>query len=173
MDVVIELLKLLGPAVIVLYAMYLMVRSFMQSKLDEIKAETIKVNRKVVTPVRLQAYERITLLLERVSPSNIVSRLNHNEFTVKEFQAMLVNEIRQEFNHNLSQQVYMSDKAWSYVTGAIEDTKSRIKQREKSLPTDSKGIELAHKIFERVYQKETDVIQNALTYLKDEIRQIF
>lgn len=173
MDTLIELLKILGPAVIVLYAMYLMVRSFLQSKLDEIKAETKKINQKEVTPLRLQAYERITLLLERISPNNIVSRLNRAEFTVKEFQAMLVNEIRQEYHHNLAQQVYMSDQAWAYVTGAVEDTISLINECGNNLKPDGKGIELAHRIFERVSQKETDVIQNALHYIKSEIREIF
>lgn len=173
MDTFIELLKILGPAIIVLYAMYLMVRSFLQSKLDEIWAETKRKNQEVVTPIRLQAYERITLLLERISPSNIVSRLNHAEFTVREFQAMLVNEIRQEYNHNLAQQVYMSSDAWAYVTGAVEDTISLINECGNNLEPDAKGIELAHRIFERVSKKETDVIQNALLYIKNEIREVF
>lgn len=173
MDTLIELLKILGPAVIVLYSMYLMVRSFLNSRLEEIHAQTRKANQEVVTPIRLQAFERIALLLERISPSNIVARLNHAEFTAREFQAMLVNEIRQEYNHNLSQQIYMSEDVWSLVNGAVEDTISLINEAGNSLEKEAKGIELAHKIFEMNARKETDTLQNALVYLKNEIRDVF
>jgi hypothetical protein len=173
METFIELVKILGPALIVLYAVYLTIRSFFNSRLEEIRAEARKLTSKEVVGNRLQAYERITLLLERIAPGNIVSRLSHKDFTAREFQSMLINEIRQEYHHNLSQQVYMSDQSWAYVQGAVEDTISTINEVANGLAEDAKGIDLAMKIFEKTGQNETDSRQNALSFIKSEVREIF
>ncbi|MDH5608431.1 MAG: hypothetical protein OEY56_03045 [Cyclobacteriaceae bacterium] len=166
-----ELAKILGPALIVLYAVYLMVRSFMSARLEEVKIETRHKNQEIVVPIRLQAYERITLLLERISPNHLVSRLSNAELTAREFQHIMIAEIRQEFNHNLSQQLYMSDEAWAYVSGAVEDTITMINEAGADMEEGSKSFELARVLFEKGMQR--DSIHNALGYLKNEIREVF
>ncbi len=171
MDIIIELIKNLGPALIVLYAVYLMVRSFTSSRLDELRSQSIQKNSETVLPIRLQAYERITLLLERISPSNIISRLNNPEFSARDFQQVLVSEIRQEFNHNLSQQLYMSDQAWAYVSGAVEDVITTINEAGRGLEDDAKGLDLAKAIFETNIEKNS--VRNAINYIKNEIREVF
>lgn len=171
MDNLIEILKLTIPAALVLYAMYLVIRSFLTARMDEMKAALRQKNQEVVTPIRLQAYERIILLLERINPQNIISRLNNPEFLAREFQQLLVMEIRQEYNHNLSQQLYMSDEAWAYVTAAVEDTISLINEAGGRTTPEAKSIDLVKTIFEMDMSKST--IQQALFYLKNEIRELF
>ncbi len=173
MESFLEILKIIGPAALVLYAMYLMVRSFLVSRMDELNALYRKDGYKEVVTIRLQAYERITLLLERITPSNMVSRINHTEFTAKEYQSILINEIRQEFNHNLSQQIYMSEDAWSYVKGAVEETISLINEISSGLDKEAKGMDLAMKIIERSGSREIDNIYSALNFLKNEIKEVF
>jgi hypothetical protein len=171
MDNLIEILKVTIPAALVLYAMYLVIRSFLTARMDEMKAALRQKNQEVVTPIRLQAYERIVLLLERINPQNIISRLNNPEFLAREFQQLLVMEIRQEFNHNLSQQLYMSDQAWVYVTAAVEDTISLINEAGGRTNPEAKSIDLVKTIFEMDMSKST--IPQALFYLKNEIRELF
>ncbi len=171
MDILIELIKNLGPALLVLYAVYLMVRSFTSSRMEELRQQGVQKNQKTVLPIRLQAYERITLLLERVSPSNIIGRLNNPEFSAKEFQQVLVSEIRQEFNHNLSQQLYMSDEAWAYVSGAVEDVITTINEAGRKMGEDARGLDLAKEVFESNIEKNS--VRNAISYLKNEIREVF
>jgi ribosomal protein S8 len=171
MDTFIELFKVLGPALIVLYAVYLMVRSFLTSRNQELRSLISQKSQETILPIRLQAYERIALLLERISPSNIITRLNNPEFTAKEFQQVLVSEIRQEFNHNLAQQIYLSDEAWAYVSGAVEDIVTTINEAGRSLPEDAKGLDLAKAVFEGNIEKES--VRNALNFIKNEIREVF
>ncbi len=173
MDDFVELIKILGPAGLVLYLAFLLVRSFLQKQLGEIQLQVSQKNQEVVLPIRLQAYERICLLLERVSVNNLVTRLNNSEYTAKQLQNVLVSEIREEFNHNLSQQVYMSDEAWSKVSNAIESNVSLINEAGESMTAEDHSLSLAKKIFELDMAKESDPIQSALFFVKDEIRSVF
>lgn len=171
MDVAVDLVKILGPALIVLYAVYLMVRSFLTTRMEEIRIATLQKNQEAVLPIRLQAYERITLLLERITPNNMISRLNNPEFSAKDFQQILVSEIRQEFNHNLAQQIYLSNEAWAYVSGAVEDVISTINEAGSQLDDKAKGLDLAKLVLESNIEK--DSIRNAIDYLKNEIQKLF
>lgn len=130
-------------------------------------------NQEVVLPIRLQAYERVVLLLERISPNNLVTRLNNAAFSAKEFQQVLVSEIREEYNHNLSQQVYMSDEAWTYVSTAVEDAISLINEAGVEMGEKSKSLDLAKRIFELTLQQERNAIQLASSFLKEEIREVY
>lgn len=168
-----DLLKITIPAILVLYTTYLMLRSFMQKHLDELYLSLRHKNQEVVLPVRLQAYERITLLLERVSPNSMIPRLNQKDMSARDLQRALVSEIRSEYNHNLSQQVYMSNDAWIYVSGAIEQLISLINEAGNELTDESSGLDLAKKVFEKNAQNDQDTLRGALTFIKNEIKELF
>lgn len=173
MEIVYDLLKITIPAALVLYLAYLLVRSFLQNKLDEIAFSIRQKNQEIIVPIRLQAYERVILLLERITPANLLSRLGSSDYNAEEFQQILIHEIRNEFNHNLSQQVYMSDSAWTYVSTAIEQTISLINSSSNSLTKDAKGIELARMILENSAGDEMDSPKHAIKFIKEEIQAIF
>ncbi|MEP1035129.1 hypothetical protein [Ekhidna sp.] len=168
-----DLLKITIPAGLVLYLAYLLVRSFLQKQLDEIAFTVRQKNQEIVVPIRLQAYERIVLLLERITPSNLISRLSSSDYTAEEFQQILIHEIRNEFNHNLSQQVYMSDSAWTYVTTAVEQTISIINSSTNALTEKAKGFDLARAILENTAGEEMDTPKQAIKYIKEEIQDVF
>jgi len=173
MEMVYDLLKITIPAALVLYLAYLLVRSFLQKQLDEIAYGVRQKNQEIVVPIRLQAYERVVLLLERITPANLLSRLSSSDYSAEEFQQILVHEIRNEFNHNLSQQVYMSDNAWTYVTTAVEQTISLINSSANGLNKEAKGIELARTILENGAGEEMDTAKQAIIYIKEEIQDVF
>ncbi|WP_370089841.1 hypothetical protein [Ekhidna sp.] len=173
MEMVYDLLKITIPAGLVLYLAYLLVRSFLQKQLDEIAFSVRQKNQEIVVPIRLQAYERIVLLLERITPSNLISRLSSSDYTAEEFQQILIHEIRNEFNHNLSQQVYMSDSAWTYVTTAVEQTISIINSSTNALDDKAKGFDLARAIIENSAGEEMDTPKQAIRYIKEEIQDVF
>ena len=173
MDSFIELIKILGPASLVLYTAYLMLRGFLNKQLEENRLQIQQKNQEVVAPIRLQAYERVCLLLERISPNNLIPRLNNPEFSAKEFQQVLISEIREEFNHNLSQQIYMSADAWSYVSGAVEKLLSMINEVGNSITDEDKSLTLAQRIFEKYMQEQEDITKQAIDFLKKEIQTIF
>lgn len=168
-----DLLKITIPAVLVLYLAYLLVRSFLQKQLEEVAFTVKQKNQEIVVPIRLQAYERVILLLERITPSNLLSRLGKSDYTAEEFQQVLIHEIRNEVNHNLSQQVYMSDSAWTYVTTAVEQTISLINSSVNGLSEKATGIDLARAVLENGAGEELNTATQAIKFIKEEIQEIF
>jgi hypothetical protein len=173
MDAVIEFGKILIPASIVLYAAYLLVRSQIQKEVDFKKLEVRGRNIETVLPVRLQAYERMTLFLERISPQNLLVRLNDSALSARELHQLLLQEIRNEYNHNVTQQVYMSHEVWDLIKNAKEDLIVSINEGAQEIPGDASSIDLSKKIIEKVINKEVDLISHALIELKNEIQRIF
>jgi hypothetical protein len=173
MEIVIEFGKLLIPALLVLYAMYLTVKNVLEKDLERKEVDLKIKNYETLLPMRMQAYERITLLLERISPNNLLLRLNNPKLTAKEFQVILVKEIRDEFNHNLSQQIYIGENTWVLVRKAIEDTINLINQSAIKLKEDAKGVDLTKTVFSEIMQNEVDSIEHALSQLKKEVNQFY
>jgi hypothetical protein len=171
MELISDLLKILIPASLVLYGMYITAQSFINSQKDKAIFENKTANRNAALPMRLQAYERVCLLLERISPNNMLLRLNGKSVNVADFQQVLLNEIREEFNHNLSQQVYMSDQAWAHVRNAFEQTIALVNEAALGLDQNASGIELSKNILKTTVLKNQLAIENALIFIKNEIRQ--
>ena len=173
MEILAELAKLIIPAAIVLYGMYLTVKSFTRKELESSLLQLKMKNTETILPIRLQAYERICLFLERISPNNLVIRLNDSSYSAKQFQQILISEIRNEYNHNLSQQVYMAEHGWTMVKNAKEEIIAIINQSGEGLEENSKSIDLARRIFERMTERDQDPVSVALAEVKNEIRQVF
>lgn len=173
MEIIIEFGKLLIPALLVLYAMYLTVKNVLEKDIERKEVDFKIKNYEILLPMRMQAYERITLLLERISPNNLLIRLNNPKLTAKELQIILVKEIREEYNHNLSQQIYIGDDTWVLVRKAIEDTINLINQCAINLKDDAKGVDLIKTVFSEIMQNDVDSIEHALSQLKKEVSQFY
>ncbi|MCD9019503.1 DUF7935 family protein [Parachryseolinea silvisoli] len=173
MDVLIEFGKILIPASIVLYLAYLLVRMFIEKEIELKKLEVRSRSIETLLPNRLQAYERMTLFLERISPQNLLVRLNASGMPAREFHQLLLAEIRNEYNHNASQQVYMSEEVWNLLKGAKEDLIVTINDASSEMGPESSSLDLSKKIFEKSVNKPVDPMAHALTELKKEIQRIF
>ena len=173
MDALIEFVKILVPASIVLYAAYLLVRMFIQKEINLKKLEVRSKSIETLLPSRLQAYERMALSLERISPQNLLVRLSTTGMTSKEFHQLLLSEIRNEYNHNVAQQVYISEDVWNLIKNAKEDLILNINDAAGEMNMESTSLDLSRKIFEKSINKQVDPIAHALTELKKEIQQTF
>lgn len=173
MEIVIEFAKLILPAAAVLYAMYLTVKSFLDKEIADKMANLKTQNASLITPIRLQAYERLCLFLERIMPNNLVLRLNDSAYSCKEFQQILIANVREEFNHNLSQQVYVSDEVWNLTRNAMEDVIMTINKATDEMPENARSTDLGKKIFDIHMQKKNDPVNHALSVLKKEVRYNF
>jgi tRNA isopentenyl-2-thiomethyl-A-37 hydroxylase MiaE len=173
MDVLLDFIKIVLPAGIILYAMYLTIRAFLNKQMEEKWLEMKQKNQETLLPVRIQAYERMCLFLERISPGNLILRLNVGGYTTKDLQQALLQEIREEFNHNVAQQIYMSNEAWAAITNAKEDVIMLINQSAEQLSADDSGLALAKKIFETMAERKVDIIDYALKLIKEEVRSLF
>ncbi len=173
MEALIEFGKILIPASVVLYAAYLVVRSFIQKDIDLKKLEIRGRSIETVLPNRLHAYERMTLFLERISPQNLLVRLNTGSIPTKEFQQLLLTEVRNEYNHNVSQQIYISEEVWELIKNAKEDLIVTINDSAGDMGENSSSLDLSKKIFEKTISKTVDPVAHALSELKREVQRIF
>lgn len=173
MEIIGDLVKIILPAAAVMYAMYLTIRSFLNKDFEKKLVEIRIKNNELILPIRLQAYERMALFLERISPHNLVLRVNDPAYNVAQLHQRMLMDIREEYNHNLSQQVYMTEQAWVLVKNSMEDIISIINRSTTGIPPDAKGIELAKMIFENLVQREEDPVAKALRFIKKEIQQVF
>lgn len=173
MEIVTDLLKILLPSTLALYAMYLTVTTFLKKQFDEKQLEQRRKQVEVALPIRLQAYERMCLFLERISPNNLIVRMNGTATRAIEFQQILMQEVREEFNHNLSQQVYMSHEVWEQIRGAQQEVITLINQAAVEVAPDATPLELSKKIFEKIIQENRNPTMNALKLVKAEIQREF
>ena len=142
-------------------------------QLTQEEMELQQKNIAITLPIRLQAYERMSLFLERIDPNNLVIRINQPELDARVFHQMLLKEIRDEYNHNVSQQVYMSNAVWQEIKTAKEDLITAINATAGNLPDDSTSMDLARSLFEYLMNKEVDPIEHALKSLKEEISKTY
>lgn len=173
MDLLSDFLKLIVPAALVLYGMYLTVKLLLEREADRHQYEVKNHYTETVVPIRLQAYERMVLFLERISPNNLLLRLGGSATTVLEFQQRLLQEIRDEYNHNLSQQVYMSQAVWDEIQAAMNDVMTLINQASGDTRPDAPSLDLSRRIFERIIQKDKQPTSEALKAVKQEIQAMF
>ena len=173
MEYLIELLKIILPAGLVIYGMFIITVSFLKKE-KEMKWVDIKSkNTEVVLPIRLQAGERLCLLLERIMPNNLVRRVNQPEYSAGELHGLLISEVRNEFNHNLSQQVYFTDETWENIRSAVEQVISLINRSYQEVDANARSIDLAKTIFQHALEQDRDIVALALKNVKSELRMYF
>jgi hypothetical protein len=168
-----DLLKMTLPAGFVLMGMYLTSRNFLQKEFERRLAEIKLKNTESITAIRLQAYERMCLFLERILPDNMLLRVQAHEFTSEELHHILLHEIRNEFSHNFSQQMYMSNESWTMVKNAKEEIVTLINNTLAQVHPQSNGIEIAKKILENIREYNMNPSVPAIAFLKEELKQLF
>jgi len=172
MDELFEIVKIILPAGIVFITTYYLVKNFLDHESRKKTLDLKLANQSVITPIRLQAYERIVLFLERINPNSMVMRLNKNT-SASIFQAEVLKTIRTEFEHNLSQQIYMSSKAWDATVKAKEETIKIVNIASTKVSNDATGMELAQSILQVCAQLTDMPSKTAVEIIKKEIGKEF
>ena len=173
MQEVLDIAKYILPSVVVLVATLLIIKKFMDAEQRKQLYEVRKENQKATTPLRLQAYGRIVLFLERISPENLVLRVHKPGMSAKLLQANLIITIKTEFEHNVAQQIYISSSSWEVVKKVKEDIIRAINIAADNLDDNATGVELGQKLFEVMSKLEKSPTHVAIGILKNEIRQLF
>lgn len=143
-----------------------------KKSLLEIKKIQETETRKVVTPIQLQAYERLVLFLERMNPDNLVLRCFQPNMDSKLLKDVMVKNIRDEFEHNLSQQLYISNQAWALIKNAKEEMISLINSVQAKEDDKITATKFAGNLFEQFAGKKNP-LEQAMDVLKEEIQSRF
>jgi len=105
-------------------------------------------------PLQLQAYERLVLLVERISLPNLVGRMNHPQLSARELQVLLLENIKQEFEYNVTQQVYVTQHSWNAVQNLKDQNMLIINQVANVMPAHSTGHDLSRQLMEVIMSQE-------------------
>jgi len=172
-ELVFDLLKIILPSGLLLLGMYFLVKKYVDRDYKLRLLELRMKNTETILPIRLQAYERMTLFLERITPSNLLIRVSGSGQTATDYHRMLINDIRNEYNHNLSQQIYMTEQSWARIQSAKEDVVTLINRSFHEMPDKNRGTDLAKRILETIIAQETDPTATAIRMMKREINEVF
>jgi hypothetical protein len=171
---VLEILKYTLPGLVVFAAVYYTLNSYLSSENKRKNMEIRSLHFRESLPIRLQAYERMTLFLERISPNNLISRLSKPEMTAHELHLTLIQNIKLEYDHNLTQQLYISPDTWMMIVQVKEEIITIINRVAIDVPPQAAAKELSRKIIEYFINSEQTIpTQKALNTLKYEVTKIF
>lgn len=169
MEILADILKITLPALIVFLTAWLVLQNMIRNDQDKRKQELILQNSRTVTPIKLQAYERIVLFLERISLESLLLRVSAQDMTSQQLHNAMLNAVRSEFEHNLSQQIYMSQQAWEVVRNARSNMIKIINSEAEKLPADSSAMTLSKKLLEKIIELEQEPTRAAIDFVKAEI----
>ncbi len=115
METVLEIIKITVPALIVFLTVYVSMKYHYKKvySIELLKSRNENLN--TTLPLKLQAYERLALFCERISPQNMIFRLKNDSINVQDLTNLMILTIKQEYDHNLTQQIYVSDSLWQIV----------------------------------------------------------
>lgn len=168
-----EILKYVLPSLIVFLTAFLLIKQFTDAEKKRVEVNLLMKNKDIVTPLRLQAYERMALLLERISPESIIVRVNKSGMTVQDLQNEMLQTIRAEFEHNLSQQIYLSSKSWGVIKKARADLIQLINTSAAKVNSKEPSIKLSQLILETVIESKKSPTGDAIELLKKEVSLLF
>ncbi|MBK9593749.1 MAG: hypothetical protein IPO32_20450 [Crocinitomicaceae bacterium] len=185
-EVVLDLVCYVVPSIALFASVYIFT-----NKWDEIQREKLKTqralgskqdavtnqpvlneNKKLYFPMQVDAYQRIVLFLERISPNNMVMRLNNPALPARVFQQILLDNIRSEYEHNLAQQIFISQDAWHLAKNSKDETIKIINMAATNLPPTAMCLDLSRAIFEITAQLNNQPTDRAIMYLKGELNKI-
>jgi len=173
--ILILVVAILAAVALTGWIMYLLVRRWMDQREKEqllrLKIDERQETLRVVTPIRLQAYERMALFLERISPNSLVLRCYQPGMDLKLLQGVMTKNIRDEWEHNLSQQVYLTADLWTRIREAKDEMINMVNSTAVSLTDTTDPTRLAAAIFASAADRSP--VDGALDAMHKELNEIF
>ena len=169
----IDFLVYLAPSLLVFGTSYFLVKRFLDNEQKMKYVELKRVMDSSLLPLRLQAYERIVLYLERISPNNLLSRVYEPGMNVAVFHKELLLTIKSEYEHNITQQVYVTNAGWAIVRSSRDELVKLINLSFGQCNPANPGVELSKIIFQTMMESEEYPIQNAIDQIKNEAHSLF
>lgn len=130
-----------------------------------------KEAQKQVLPLRLQAYERITLYLERIDPIKLLVRVKPFSDSKDDYENLLIKKIEEEFDHNITQQIYVSPECWNLLNAAKNATINVI--RQGAMHEKEGNVDKMRETIIQNFMEEISPSKKAITYVKSEVAELF
>lgn len=170
-DKILEILSYTIPAAITGAVAYYFFAKHVKNEENRRRFYLHQENQKQSFPLRLQAYERMVLFLERINPNKLLIREKPSSDDKSIYLNQLVNSIEQEFEHNLSQQIYMTDKCWNMIVTSKNATLQLLRNKTASTDVNSTS-ELQEAVLKEGINDQHPSTA-AITFIKTEIAELF
>lgn len=167
-----EILAYSIPALVVLAATWLVMHKLFNNEQEKRLWELKRLSQKEISPIRLRAYERLTLLLERTTPDRMLMEMNLQEMTIPQVQQQLLRTIRLEYDHNLSQQIYVSDEVWDKIIHARDEMGAFVMAMAAGMPEGSSTLDYAKTLITAYSTNGETPNSLALSALKEEAKTL-
>jgi hypothetical protein len=173
MDVVLQIALIVFPAGGVLLTAIYFLRRETSKEVIQMQVELRRQRQEYFLPTRVEAYQRAVLLMERIHPNSLVMRLHNPGLPAKALQAEFLKAIREEYDHNVAQQLFVSPQGWQMVKDSKEETIKIINIAGNQMQPTSTGMDLSAKIFELVAEIGQLPSEITTEYLKKELQELF
>ena len=173
MDVVLQIALIIFPAGAVLLTTVFFLRRETGKEIRSMQIELKRERQQYFLPNRVEAYQRALLLMERIHPNSLVMRLHNAGLPAKALQAEFLKAIREEYDHNVAQQLFISPQGWQMVKNSKEETIKIINIAGNQMEATSTGLDLSAKIFEIVAEVGQLPTEITVEYLKKELQELF
>ncbi|MBC7887597.1 MAG: hypothetical protein H7Z13_06890 [Ferruginibacter sp.] len=162
--------ELEGMAIVIISGLVFYLMTELRLLRKEIRAKQPPTTGNSLLP--LQAYERLTLLADRIALKNLVTRMHSTVLSATELQAGLVETIRNEYEHNITQQMYINPEVWKAVTNMKEQNIFIINQLAEALPPKANAMELSKLILEYVGNNNAELSPIVLDAIQYEVKKL-
>ena len=169
-DKLLELLFYKLPALITGAVAYTFFRLFVENENRRRRFLMGRDSQKHALPLKLKAYERMTLFLERIDPSKLLVRIAPISHEKNDYTNLVIAQIEQEYEHNLTQQIYVSDECWGYITTAKNAT-IQLLRRAAADPAVTDADSYRQTVLGGSFDKATPS-SAALAYIKNEVKEM-
>ncbi|SEP58136.1 DUF7935 family protein [Flavobacterium urocaniciphilum] len=159
------------PAIITGGVAFGLLHKFFRNEESKRKFELLRENQQQGLPIRLQAYERIVLFLERINPVNLMMRVEPSGLDAPSYATLLIHNIQTEYEHNIAQQIYLTQESWEIVMKAKNNIISQLRNTSISGEIKS-GDELRTKVLQELTQSES-ASAVAISFIKEELKRVF
>ncbi len=173
LSVILEIVKLTIPALIVFFTVRSMLKQYFAHQQNAEMIKMQKGKQEHTLPLRLQAYERLSLFCERISLSSLILRTRQEGMNAAQLRIALMMAIQQEFEHNITQQVYVSDQLWQIIKLSRDDAVQVITQATEAVDLKDDARKLAEAIMQLDSQREMAASDKALVAIKKEAGLLF
>ncbi len=166
-----EILKFTLPSLILFLAVYFVLKKYLDNTINVQAMKLRSENQRNALPLRIQAYERLMLFCERINLEQLVYRLREPNMKVKELQSILMIAVQQEFEHNLSQQIYASGNLWKIIELAKNETLNTIVAVSENFKGEEDALGYSNALISS--RSKMDVLNKAKEALRSEVKLLF
>ncbi len=167
-NILLEIIKITVPALIVFFTVYYLFKTYLDKQYQLKQLEFKQANQKTTIPLRLQAYERLSLFCERISIPNLLLRLNESGQSTAALRLKLLLTIQQEFEYNITQQLYVSEQLWQIIKISREDTMTIVNGIAENIDSKAPSSELSSRLLAFVESQPDSSLDKALLAIKKE-----